>query len=134
MIQGNILYDPDEQALDHTFSNVMKMDTPTIEKIRLWMDYTNTKPTSYLSDLNFAESPNLIPLEYIIFQTKYYLGRITCLQLGLIMRMSQFFMAEHKRFPTNDNWISYIKRDYDEFRTSGRALIPPDSPFISSPV
>jgi hypothetical protein len=109
------------------------MDAPTIESIRLWMNYTNAKFMSDLSDLYFAESPNEIDSEYRIGQTNHYLDKISCTQLGLVMRMSQSFMAECRKFPTNNDWHSYTKEDYAEFMTSDRALTPPDSPSISSP-
>jgi hypothetical protein len=48
---GTLLFEEDEQAIEHVLSKVLHMNAPTTEKVKLWLTYNNVKSMSNLLDL-----------------------------------------------------------------------------------
>jgi hypothetical protein len=115
-LKRTILFDENAQAIDHVLSELLRMNTETIEKVKLWFAYNNVRSMSHLIDLYLDSPENITSPDYRVGSTKEYLDKWSCVSLTLICKMGEHLIRLEKRMLENQDWLNFSRVAFDHLR------------------
>ena len=130
-LERTILFDEDAQAIDHVLSELLRMNTETIDKVKLWFAYNNVRSMSHLIDLYLDSPEHIKSPEYRVGSVKEYLDKWSGVSLTLICKLGEYLITQNRSMLDNQDWLRISKTDFDEFRIS--TMTNPPSPIPATP-
>ena len=115
-MEGTVLFTENEQAIDYVLSQVLAMDTNTIDKVKAWLDYNNVRSMSNLLDLYWDNPDHIKDNESRVGSTKNYLDKWSLVGLSSICKYGENYVAENRCMITDNDWLHLTKEEYDRFR------------------
>ena len=95
---GTILFEENDQVIDHVLTVLLLMNVSTVEKVKLWLEYKNVHNMSQLLDLYFDDPENIKSPEYRVGSTKEYLDKWSGVGLTIICKLGEHLIIQREAY------------------------------------
>ena len=114
LMEGTILFDENDQAIDHVLSNVLQLTNREVRQIKLWLASYNITSLSMLLEL-FRACPEKVKVPtYKNGAIILHLSKHLSVTLAMICKVAEYICTPENREMVNKDWLNLTRQAYEE--------------------
>ena len=111
-IEETILFQKQDQAVQHVLETLLDMNTNIVDQVRAWMNFQDAFSMSHLMDL-YIDSPKSIQKpDYKVGTVKQRLNSWTITSLLFVCKFGKSKMKEMNCLLSDEHWLAFTNKDF----------------------